>query len=113
MGELSQELEKSKPDKGHGAGLPSGGKTKASVLAEAGISTSQAHRAETKHGEWLPALMGVGITPDTAQRLMLLRQTYAEIPQLAVFDSVSAALNAPRLTRGKSPRTGGSQLGEM
>ena len=46
MGELSQELEKSKPDKGHGAGLPSGGKTKASVLAEAGISTSQAHRAE-------------------------------------------------------------------
>ena len=46
MGEISKTLEKSKPDKGHGAGLPSGGKTKASVLSEAGISTSQANRAE-------------------------------------------------------------------
>ena len=45
MGEISQELEKSKPDKGHGAGLPSGGKTKASVLAEAGISKKQAYSA--------------------------------------------------------------------
>ena len=51
-----------------------------------------AAKAETKHGDWLPALSAVGITPDTAQRLMLLRRRYAEIPQLAVFDSVSAAL---------------------
>ena len=58
-----------------------------------------AAKAETKHGDWLPALRVAGITPDTAQRFMRLRQTYAEIPQLAVFDSVFAAL-----TSGKSPR---------
>ena len=58
-----------------------------------------AAKAETKHGEWLPALSAVGITPDTAERLRRLRRKYSEIPQLAVFDSVHAAL-----TSGKSPR---------
>ena len=64
-----------------------------------------AAKAETKHGEWLPALKAVGIGERTAQDLMRLRQTYAEIRKLRVFDSVSAAL-----TRGKSPRPGALQL---
>ena len=54
-----------------------------------------AAKAETKHGDWLPALKAVGITPDTAERLRLLRRKYSEIPQLAVFDSVTDALKAP------------------
>ena len=46
IGELSAELETAKPLNGKGAGLPSGGKTKAEVLRRAGISTSAAQRAE-------------------------------------------------------------------
>lgn len=46
IGELSRELETAKPVNGKGAGLPSGGKTKAQTLKTAGISTSAAHRAE-------------------------------------------------------------------
>jgi hypothetical protein len=44
IGELSRELEKAKPDKGHGAGLPTIGKTKEEQLEAAGISTSAAQR---------------------------------------------------------------------
>ena len=51
-----------------------------------------AAKAETKHGEWLPALKAVGISHDAAKRLMLLRQKYSEIVQIALFDSVSDAL---------------------
>ena len=51
-----------------------------------------AAKAETKHGDWLPALKAVGITPDTAERLRLLRRKYSEIPKLAVFGSVDEAL---------------------
>ena len=58
-----------------------------------------AAKAETKHGGWLPALKVAGITPDTAQRMMSLRRTYTEIPQLAVFDSVFAALKDPQRPR--------------
>jgi hypothetical protein len=43
IGEISKELETAKPDKGHGAGLPSCGKTKADTLKAAGLSTSVAH----------------------------------------------------------------------
>ena len=46
IGELSRELEKATPDKGHGAGLPTGGKTKNEALKAAGLSTSSAHRCE-------------------------------------------------------------------
>jgi hypothetical protein len=46
IGELSRELEKAKPDKGHGAGLPTTGKTKEEQLEAAGISTSAAQRYE-------------------------------------------------------------------
>ena len=53
-----------------------------------------AAKAEAKHGEWLPALKAVGISPDTAERLRRLRRTYDEIPQLAVFGSVDSALKA-------------------
>ena len=51
-----------------------------------------AAKAETKHGEWLLSLKAVGIGERTAQDLMRLRQTYAEIRKLRVFDSVHAAL---------------------
>lgn len=46
IGELSRELEKAEYDKGHGTVIPSGGKYKAQALADAGISTSAAHRYE-------------------------------------------------------------------
>ena len=39
IAKLSRDLEKAEANKGHGAGLPSGGKTKGEQLAEAGIST--------------------------------------------------------------------------
>ena len=51
-----------------------------------------AAKAETKHGDWIPALKAAGIGERTAQDLMRLRQTYAEIRKLRVFDSVHAAL---------------------
>ena len=51
-----------------------------------------AAKAETKHGDWLPALKAVGISHDAAKRLMLLRQKYSDIVQIALFDSVSDAL---------------------
>ena len=54
-----------------------------------------AAKAETKHGDWLPALKAIGIGERTAQDLMRLRSTYAEIRKVCVFDSVSAALKAP------------------
>ena len=54
-----------------------------------------AAKAETKHGEWIPALKAVGIGERTAQDLMRLRREYSEIRKLYVFDSVSAALKAP------------------
>ena len=61
-----------------------------------------AAKAETKHGEWLPALKAVGITPDTAERLRRLRRKYSEIPQLAAFESVSDALESGK----QRPRSG-------
>ena len=39
IGKISRELEKSEPNKRHGAGLPPGRKTKEEQLSEAGIST--------------------------------------------------------------------------
>ena len=63
-----------------------------------------AAKAETPHGKWLPALKAVGITPDTAERLRLLRRKYSEIPQLAVFGSVAEALKA--LAPAHGARTG-------
>ena len=53
-----------------------------------------AAKAETGHGEWLPALKAVGISHDAAKRLMLLRRKYSEIVQIALFDSVHAALTS-------------------
>jgi hypothetical protein len=50
IGEISRDLEKAEPDKGHGAGLPISGKTKADQLAQAGISTSTANRYEELTG---------------------------------------------------------------
>jgi len=37
IGEISRELEKAKPNKGHGAGVPSDGKTKEQALTASGI----------------------------------------------------------------------------
>ena len=51
-----------------------------------------AAKAETKHGDWLPALKAVGISHDAAKRLMLLRRKYSEIVQIALFGSVDEAL---------------------
>ena len=46
MGEISRELEKAhKVGQGTKVQIPRTGKLKATILAEAGISTSQAHRA--------------------------------------------------------------------
>jgi hypothetical protein len=42
IGKISLELEKAKPNKGHGHEVPTSGKFKEQVLAEAGISTSTA-----------------------------------------------------------------------
>ena len=55
-----------------------------------------AAKAETPHGEWLPALRAAGISHDVAKRLMRLRQTYANIGQIALFDTVSQALKLPQ-----------------
>ena len=63
-----------------------------------------AAKAETPHGEWLPALKAVGITPDTAERLRLLRRKYSEIPQVTVFENVDSALKA--LAPAHSARAG-------
>ena len=65
-----------------------------------------AAKAETKHGEWLPALKAVGITPDTAERLRLLRRKYSEIPQLAVFENVDSALKALAPAHSARPGNG-------
>ncbi len=46
MGGLSAGLETAVYDKGHGTVLPSTGKYKKEALAEAGVSTSEAHRCE-------------------------------------------------------------------
>ena len=51
-----------------------------------------AAKAETKHGEWLPALKAVGINRKTAHRLMSFRESCPQMSQLETFDSVSAAL---------------------
>jgi len=50
IGELSRELDKAEPLNGHGAGLPTSGKTKADALADAKISTSAAYRYEELAG---------------------------------------------------------------
>jgi hypothetical protein len=50
IGELSRDLEKALPNKGHGADLPADGKTKETQLAEVGISTSAANRYEELAG---------------------------------------------------------------
>ena len=60
-----------------------------------------AAKAETKHGDWLPALKAVGIVPVSAQRMMRLRSTYLEIRQLDAFDSVHAALQLPQAEQHK------------
>ena len=60
-----------------------------------------AAKAETKHGDWLPALKAAGISHDAAKRLMLLRRKYSEIVQIALFDSVSAALQLPQAEQHK------------
>ena len=60
-----------------------------------------AAKAETKHGDWLPALEVAGITHFVAKRLMLLRQKYPQIGEVLLFESVTAALKS-----GKSPRAG-------
>ena len=58
-----------------------------------------AAKAETKHGEWLPALKAVGISHDAAKRLMLLRRKYSEIVQIALFGSVDEALQGSHSAR--------------
>jgi hypothetical protein len=50
LGELSRKLDTSKGGNNPAATLPSGGKSKTDALAEAGISTSVAHRAEALTG---------------------------------------------------------------
>jgi hypothetical protein len=50
IGEISRDLEKAQYNKGHGTVVPSDGKYKAEVLAEAGISTSTAQRYEELAG---------------------------------------------------------------
>lgn len=50
IGEISRDLEKAKYDKGHGTVVPTDGKYKTEVLAEAGISTSTANRYEELAG---------------------------------------------------------------
>ena len=58
-----------------------------------------AAKAETKHGDWLPALKAVGISHDAAKRLMLLRRKYSEIVQIAPFGSVFEALQPHQATK--------------
>lgn len=50
IGELSRDIDRAEPSNGHGAGLPTGGKTKAEALADAGLTTSTAHRYEELAG---------------------------------------------------------------
>ena len=61
-----------------------------------------AAKAETKHGDWLPALKAAGINRKTAHRLISLRESYPQMSQLETFDTVHAALKAP----GHSARAG-------
>ena len=58
-----------------------------------------AAKAETKHGEWLPALSVAGIAQETAKGFMRLRRAYPEIAELRRFDSVSAALQLPQASK--------------
>ena len=60
-----------------------------------------AAKAETKHGDWLPALKAVGIAHDTASRLIKLRHKFADISQIAKFESVHAALQLPQAQQHK------------
>jgi predicted DsbA family dithiol-disulfide isomerase len=50
IGEISKELEKAQPNKGHGSEIPNDGKTKEEQLNEVGISTSTAQRYEQLTG---------------------------------------------------------------
>ena len=49
-------------------------------------------KAKKQHGEWLPWLEQEGVSHDISVRLMKL--STIQIPQLAVFDSVDAALKS-------------------
>ena len=60
-----------------------------------------AAKAETKHGDWLPALRVAGIAHETAKRFMRLRRAYPEIDQVGLFESVSAALQLPQAQQEK------------
>lgn len=73
IGELSRQLDKAPPAKGHGAGIPASGKTKAKALEDAGVSTSAAQRYEelaeaqaenpTKAAEYYANCKATGVSP--------------------------------------------------
>jgi hypothetical protein len=95
IGELSRELEKAPPAKGHGAGIPAGGKTKAEALADAGISTSAAQRYEELAGgreEQAHVACKAG-----ADAYLANTRAEGEVPTLA-------GLKAPRLLGVSTPR---------
>lgn len=93
-GELSRDLDKAEP---HGRGpvsLPSGGKRKSEVLADAGISTSAAHRAEqlaggpTKNGQraaglaldgYLAGARKAGRIPSLREARVAVREAVARV----------------------------------
>jgi hypothetical protein len=64
IGQLSAELEKARPNKGHG--VLTGEKTKAQALLEAGISVPTAHRYEQLVGK--PYENGLAISMEAAMR---------------------------------------------
>ena len=71
-GELSKGMEKAKPDRGRGAGLPAGGKTKGQQIKASGLSKSAAQRAEALAGARSDlddemAVEALGISLDTAE----------------------------------------------
>ena len=71
-GELAKGMEKAKPLRGHGAGRPSGGKTKEQQIKESGLSKSAAHRAEALAGARSDlddpmAVEALGISLETAE----------------------------------------------
>ena len=65
-------------------------------------------KAQLPHGAWTPALKERGIPARTAQRFIRLRQTYPQMRQLVVFDSVTAALTdkkSEKVERDSSAKT--------
>ena len=106
IGELSRDIDRAEPSNGHGAGLPTGGKTKAEALADAGLTTSTAHRYEELAGSRDARAQSAG---KAAMEAYFAKSRVERAPptmsglRSAVREAVHATLGPPPPRRSSSP----------